>query len=65
MERVDPMILSNLSEDAKKSFERNTNSAVRLHVERQLEVTPPENPSEETVKAVCELAKLLNKQPST
>ena len=64
IERVDASILANLSSDGQKFlFEKNqTKSSFRKSLERQLEATTQSKPpSEDTVKAVCELAKLLNK----
>lgn len=63
-EHVDPSILENLSADGRRLFEKNTTkSTFRSNIEQQLEVTTQSDaPSEVTIKAVCELAKLLNKK---
>ena len=64
IERVDASILSNLSTDGRRFlFEKNqTKNSFRKSLEQQLEATTQSKPhSEDTVKAVCELAKLLNK----
>ena len=63
-EQVDPSILENLSADGRRLFEKNTTkSSFRSNIEQQLEVTTQSDaPSEVTIKAVCELAKLLNKK---
>ena len=62
--QLNPEILKHLSEDGRHSLENMASgSIIRSKVAQQLEATYSKNTSirEETIRAVCEFAKLLNK----